>query len=112
MAIKFKQDLVSSFAESMKSKATVKTYDAYGFANVMQHLYFDLIRGIGFIKITNKASKEFRNQKTFVMNGMKVIKPKTSPYEFKVSPGGEDVIGFFLSASGYSYSISEMIWPA
>jgi len=87
IAKKFKEDLVSTFAKSMKNKATVKTYDSYGFANVLEYLYMDLNRGIGCIKIVNKSSKEFRNKKVFTLKGMKIIKPKTSPYEFKLAAG-------------------------
>ncbi len=110
MAKKFKEDLVVSYSRAMKSSATVKTYDSYGFKNVLQELYLDLNRGIGFIKMINKSSKEFHNKKIFTMTGMKIIKPKTSPFEFNVLAGKEEVIGFFLSASGYSYSVSETFW--
>lgn len=57
LAKKFKEDLVISFSKSMKANATVKTYDSYGFKNVLQELYLDLPRGIGFIKMINKSSK-------------------------------------------------------
>jgi hypothetical protein len=110
VAKKFKEDLVVSYSRAMKGSATVKTYDSYGFKNVLQELYLDLNRGIGFIKMINKSSKEFHNKKIFTMTGMKIIKPKTSPFEFNVLAGKEEVIGFFLSASGYSYSVSETFW--
>jgi hypothetical protein len=41
----------------MKGHATVKTYDSYGFKNVLQELYMDLTRGIGYVKMINKSSK-------------------------------------------------------
>jgi hypothetical protein len=110
IAPRFKVDVVASFAQIMKGGAAVTSFEGYGFKNVFQEILTDLSKGIGFIKTVNKSSKEFHCKMMLTLKGMKVIKPKSSPHEFMIGPGKEDVLGFFLSAGGFTYSKSQTFW--
>jgi hypothetical protein len=94
----------------MKSSAAVTSFEGYGYKNVFQEVLTSLPRGIGYIKTVNKSSKDFHCKMMLTLKGMKVIKPKSSPHEFAIGPGKEDVLGFFLSAGGFSYAKSQTFW--
>lgn len=46
-----------------------------------EEYYFDIKRGIGFLKISNTSEKTFNCTYTMTkMKGIKIIKPKKSPF--------------------------------
>lgn len=72
--------MLSSFAKIMKNNASVSSFESYGYKNVLQEVLTDLKRGIGYIKTINKSSKDFHCKMNLTMKGMKIIKPKQTPY--------------------------------
>jgi hypothetical protein len=110
IAPRFKEEVIGSFARTMRSSAAVSSFESYGYRNVLQEVLMSLPCGMGYIKTVNKSAREFHCKGVLSLKGMKVIKPKQPSYEFHLPAGREDVMGFFLSATGFSYSKSQTFW--
>lgn len=109
IAPKFKQDLIESFSAINEENAEAGSMQEVGFAGIVTQTYFSIEEGIGFVKTINKTKHTCKIETTFDLVGMKIIKPKKSPYVQELKPGKEDTIGFFIPTEGYQYSYSYTI---
>ena len=98
--------MIESYA--LKNPGKVKYYDKLNIPTAFNETQFSIETGIGYIKVKNPSNKWFATTISMKkLSGMKVIKPLKLPHRFDMNPGVEGIIGFFVSAKGYSYESSE-----
>lgn len=111
-AAQFKEELIDSYCMVKEGTGqTVRNYADRGMpdATLEVNLSSDA-KGIGFVKVTNNSpSKSMEVVMNFTYSGMKIIKPKSSPYTFKVGPNEYDVVGFFLNTSSNNFTWTDIV---